>query len=57
MTAIHVLMDHELPATTRQRIKDIVLAHPEVQGLHDLRTREAGHHGVHRAAYRARPAT
>ena len=40
--AVHVLMDHELPPTTRQRIKDIVLAHPEVQGLHDLRTREAG---------------
>jgi ferrous-iron efflux pump FieF len=40
--AVRVLMDHELPATTRQRIKDIVLAHPEVQGLHDLRTREAG---------------
>jgi len=40
--AVHVLMDHELPAATRQRIKDIVLAHPEVRGLHDLRTREAG---------------
>jgi ferrous-iron efflux pump FieF len=40
--AVRVLMDHELPATTRQRIKDIVLAHPEVRGLHDLRTREAG---------------
>ena len=40
--AVRVLMDHELPAATRQRIKDIVLAHPEVQGLHDLRTREAG---------------
>jgi ferrous-iron efflux pump FieF len=35
-------MDHELPAETRQRIKDIVLAHAEVQGLHDLRTRESG---------------
>lgn len=41
--AVEVLMDHELPAATRQRIKDIVLAHPEVQGLHDLRTRESGH--------------
>ncbi len=40
--AVHVLMDHELAAPTRQRIKDIVLAHPEVQGLHDLRTRESG---------------
>lgn len=41
-SAVHVLMDHELPPATRQRIKDIVLAHPEVQSLHDLRTREAG---------------
>ena len=40
--AVKVLMDHELPADTRQRIKEIVLAHPEVRGLHDLRTREAG---------------
>ena len=40
--AVHVLMDHELPPTTRNRIKEIVLAHPEVQSLHDLRTREAG---------------
>jgi ferrous-iron efflux pump FieF len=40
--AVHVLMDHELPSATRQQIKDIVMAHPEVQGLHDLRTRAAG---------------
>lgn len=40
--AVHVLMDHELPPATRNRIKEIVLAHPEVQALHDLRTREAG---------------
>jgi ferrous-iron efflux pump FieF len=40
--AVKVLMDHELPADTRQRIKEIVQAHPEVRGLHDLRTREAG---------------
>jgi ferrous-iron efflux pump FieF len=35
-------MDHELSPETRTRIKAIVLAHPEVQDLHDLRTREAG---------------
>jgi ferrous-iron efflux pump FieF len=40
--AVKVLMDHELPAGTRQRIEKIVSAHPEVRGLHDLRTREAG---------------
>ena len=52
--AVKVLMDHELPPETRQRIKEIVLAHPEVQGLHDLRTREFGGYPVHRASHRAR---
>jgi ferrous-iron efflux pump FieF len=36
------LMDHELPERERARIKSIVLAHPEVRNLHDLRTRGAG---------------
>jgi ferrous-iron efflux pump FieF len=40
--AVRVLMDHELPRETRQRIMDIVLAHPQVRDLHDLRTRESG---------------
>ena len=39
--AIHTLMDHELSGEERDRIKALVLAHPEVKGLHDLRTREA----------------
>ena len=40
--AMQVLMDHELPKETRQRICDIVLAHGTVLGLHDLRTRQSG---------------
>jgi len=40
--ALNVLMDRELPASDRQRIIGIVDAHPEVQGVHDLRTRSAG---------------
>jgi len=36
------LMDRELPDGDRERIKSIVLAHPEVRSLHDLRTRAAG---------------
>jgi ferrous-iron efflux pump FieF len=36
------LMDRELPDEERERIKSVVLAHPEVHGLHDLRTRAAG---------------
>lgn len=40
-TAVHTLMDHELSADHRNRIAEIVRAHPEVVSLHDLRTREA----------------
>jgi ferrous-iron efflux pump FieF len=36
------LMDRELSDRDRQRIKSVVLQHPEVKGLHDLRTRTAG---------------
>ena len=38
------LMDHELPDADRTRIKAIVMAHPDVKALHDLRTRSAGVH-------------
>ena len=41
--AIHSLLDHELPVPLRQEIMNIVKAHPQVRGLHELRTREAGH--------------
>lgn len=37
------LLDHELPTHLRQEIMNIVNAHPQVRGLHELRTREAGH--------------
>ena len=37
-----MLMDRELPDPERQRIKEIVLAHPEVMAMHDLRTRASG---------------
>jgi len=38
------LMDRELPDAEREKIKQIVRAHPEVVSLHDLRTRMAGLH-------------
>ena len=38
------LMDHELPDADRTKIKAIVMAHPDVKALHDLRTRSAGVH-------------
>jgi len=40
--AAQLLMDHELPDEDRQRIRDIVLQHPEARGIHDLRTRKSG---------------
>lgn len=42
--ALNMLMDRELPEDERARIRDLILAHPEVQGLHDLRTRASGPH-------------
>ena len=40
--AYDMLMDRELPDEDRQQIKDIVKGHPDVIGLHDLRTRASG---------------
>ena len=40
--ALDVLMDRELADHERRRIVDIAKAHPEVQDVHDLRTRSAG---------------
>lgn len=37
-----VLMDHELPSAVRERVRTIALAHEEVVGVHDLRTRQSG---------------
>jgi ferrous-iron efflux pump FieF len=36
------LMDRELDDAARDEIKQIILSHPQVLGLHDLRTRRAG---------------
>ena len=41
-SAIQQLMDHELPEEDRERIRRIVLEHPEVLDCHDLRTRRSG---------------
>lgn len=40
--ALDMLMDRELPDADRARIREIALAHPEVETLHELRTRRAG---------------
>jgi len=40
--ALRLLMDRELKAADRGRIKDAVLACPGSRAMHDLRTRDAG---------------
>jgi ferrous-iron efflux pump FieF len=39
---LHVLMDRELSPEVQERIRNIALAHAEVAGVHDLRTRQSG---------------
>jgi len=41
-TAIDQLMDKELSDEDRADIKQLATSHPEVKGIHDLRTRKAG---------------
>ena len=40
--SLDLLMDREFPETDRARIREIVLGHPKVLDLHDMRTRSAG---------------
>jgi len=40
--ALDVLLDRELPPQDRERIRDLAIAHPDVHGFHDLRTRFGG---------------
>ena len=40
--ALDMLMDREMPEDERRKIFDIALRHPQVESLHDLRTRRAG---------------
>jgi ferrous-iron efflux pump FieF len=41
--AIEQLMDREWPAEKRERFLDVVRTHPELRGIHDMRTRTSGH--------------
>ena len=41
-SSLDLLMDRELPDAERERILAIARAHPDVRGVHDLRTRSAG---------------
>lgn len=39
---LQILMDRELPTEVQERIRQIALAHAQVKGVHDLRTRQSG---------------
>lgn len=41
-TSLEYLMDREFSDADRARIREIVLAHPQVSDVHDMRTRSAG---------------
>lgn len=41
-TAFHNLMDREFDDADRKKILEIVHAHPEVRGVHELKTRKSG---------------
>lgn len=40
--AVQLLMDHELPPEVHSRIREIARTHPQVRGIHELRTRRSG---------------
>ena len=43
-TAVEQLMDQEWPDERKVRFLEVVARHPELKGLHDLRTRSSGNH-------------
>jgi ferrous-iron efflux pump FieF len=44
LLAMDMLMDREFDDSAREEIHSIILSHPEVKSMHDLRTRSAGVH-------------
>lgn len=41
-TALDVLMDRELGDEVREEVRHLTLSHPEVRGVHEIRTRRSG---------------
>jgi ferrous-iron efflux pump FieF len=41
-SAVDNLMDRALPDALQERVREIALGHPDVRGVHDLRTRSSG---------------
>lgn len=40
--SLDILLDREIPDADREKVRQIALSHPEVLGVHDLRTRNGG---------------
>lgn len=40
--AFNNLMDHELNTVERKKLLEVILSHPDVKGIHDLKTRYSG---------------
>lgn len=40
--SLDILLDREIPDADRDKVRQIALSHPEVLGVHDLRTRNGG---------------
>ncbi|CAG0942032.1 Ferrous-iron efflux pump FieF [Gammaproteobacteria bacterium] len=44
--SLDILLDREIPDADRYRLQQIALTHPDVLGLHDMRTRHGGAHYI-----------
>jgi ferrous-iron efflux pump FieF len=44
--SLDILLDREIPDADRERVREIAVTHPDVMGLHDLRTRHGGAHFI-----------
>ena len=44
--SLKILLDHEIPLKARQAIEAMSLAHPDVRGFHDMKTRFGGNHYI-----------
>jgi ferrous-iron efflux pump FieF len=44
--SLDVLLDREIPDADRHRIEEIARQHPDVLGIHDMRTRHGGAHYI-----------
>jgi ferrous-iron efflux pump FieF len=44
--SLQILLDHEIPLEARQTIEAMALAHPDVRGFHDMKTRFGGNHYI-----------